>query len=619
MDQDLPTLEAVPTEATQVSLLGFELTPGGLRHLAGLPSLTHLSANWSKLDDDGLALLEGAKITSLDLSSARKITEEGLRHLAGLPSLQSLRLRDVTDVGLAHLVGHPSLESLELHYEGSATGLLRLAEVPRLRSLRVGAQDEHVRSLASLPLRELDLEPSSWLSDLAPLRATKLERLKLPTSGPPSMDVADLVRAIRTLRHLEGITWGAWLLGDLDLDLLTLSRPELDDSELPSILHFENLQTLATKGYGITDTGLPRLAELTQLHTLELIGCRVTGSGLAALRDLPLQSLTLRGTPLAPEAIEHLAALTGLHTLVLEDCRVQSSGLSRLAALRELRVLGLRENDVTEEPVTELVRALPHLTRLDVCETGIADPAGLRAMRSDLTVSWSARGTRVAAMAMAMPTPKPEPVRDHLAPDGGSAPRETVPFVPPTPTLLALLTPFWWTTLLETAVAQHEELQSYLANGSVAGRPFIGLRHPPVLENAPVPARSPSSLLHLWSQFHMASFSGGLDVLDPDGVAAQSRSLTHDHLALATRNGTCFAADLRESRPSGEYAISSYDAAHGWSLEEEHAWSSLEELVLDHLCEDLEAFGPDTAAGRTLVEALREALRTVRARHAPST
>ena len=100
-----------------------DITDDGLKAIAALPGLRHLSL------------------------SSRIVTDVGITHLKGLPHLEHLVLRatEVGDEALKHLAGIPTLTRLDLYGSGlpgvnlgdrfTSEGLRSLRRLPRLRTL----------------------------------------------------------------------------------------------------------------------------------------------------------------------------------------------------------------------------------------------------------------------------------------------------------------------------------------------------------------------------------------------------------------------------------------------------------------------------------------------------
>ena len=84
------------------------------------------------ITDDDLAALEHLpRVTWLDISQNKRITDEGLKHLKGLKKLETLYVygTQVSDAGLVHLEGLPALEELSvLNTKVTREGIKRFQE-----------------------------------------------------------------------------------------------------------------------------------------------------------------------------------------------------------------------------------------------------------------------------------------------------------------------------------------------------------------------------------------------------------------------------------------------------------------------------------------------------------
>ncbi|HZY83414.1 MAG TPA: hypothetical protein VFE78_01175 [Gemmataceae bacterium] len=228
-DATLPYLVKYLPGAQELTLFS-PITDEGLRHLAGLKRLRHLSV-WGfgePYDIDGSCL-------------------EHLKSLTGLEVLE-LNQASVTDPSLAHLRG--------------MTGLKRLA----LRATPLsGAGFEALKGLTGL--EELGLSGSAFsdagLAHLAPLtnlRRLDLDRTRVTDAG---------------LRHLAGLA---------RLETLFLSETALTDEGLRHLRGLTSLRLLVLEKTRVSDAGLEHLTGLTKLVSVSLKGTKVTKGGTDKLK-----------------------------------------------------------------------------------------------------------------------------------------------------------------------------------------------------------------------------------------------------------------------------------------------------------------------------------------------
>jgi hypothetical protein len=239
--QKLPTcvLRKVQSYLPKESARSFQLTCKDWKDLSrndGRLDLSH-----SDITDADLARIlqqfkdKKEKITSLDLSSCRKITDAGLAHLSTL-----------------------ALTELNLCFTGGIT-------------------DEGLAHLKTLPLTKLNL---SWLimitgTGLAHLSALPLKNLDLSYTNIKNAGLAQLKTPLLTHLNLKSCQW-IGNAGIAHLSALALTHLDLSDN------------------FAITNAGLAHLKDLPLTHlNLEEV-CNITNDGLAHICDLPLTDLNLR-------------------------------------------------------------------------------------------------------------------------------------------------------------------------------------------------------------------------------------------------------------------------------------------------------------------------------------
>jgi internalin A len=113
-DQGLELLSG--TEIHSLDLRDWGVTDAGLKVVAGLKKLTHLNLRETKVTAEGLKALAGMKLHQLELSEIAK-TDLGLKHyLAAIKPYPALNFTGwaITDAGVPELVQLQGLEQLSL-------------------------------------------------------------------------------------------------------------------------------------------------------------------------------------------------------------------------------------------------------------------------------------------------------------------------------------------------------------------------------------------------------------------------------------------------------------------------------------------------------------------------
>ncbi len=126
-----------------------------LAALKGLPGVTVINTESSRISDQGLEHLAKADLDCLRLIDAQ-ITDRGLEHLRSHPRLSMLDLsgNQITDAGLGHLASLHRLEYLTL--TGTAVsdeGIQELAKLSKLKYLNVQQTQVTAEGAARLKLR----------------------------------------------------------------------------------------------------------------------------------------------------------------------------------------------------------------------------------------------------------------------------------------------------------------------------------------------------------------------------------------------------------------------------------------------------------------------------------
>ncbi len=299
----------------------------------------------------------GIRITSINLTNCKNITDADLAHLSSLTSLTSLNLsgcKNITDAGLAHLLSLTSLISLDLSdCNITDANLALLSKLTLLSSLDLsGCQnitDAGLAHLSSLTLlSSLDLSVCHNITDAGLARLSSLTLLS-------SLDLSGCRNIIGTgLAHLSKLT----SLTSLDLGVCR----------------------------NITDAGLAHLSKFTSLSSLNLRWCRsITDAGLAHLSSLTsLSSLSLSGCKnITDVGLVHLSSLTSLTSLDLSECKkITDAGLAHSSSLTSLTSLNLTgSQNITDAGLVHLSK-LTSLTSLKL-HSGISSDA-VKALKAKL-------------------------------------------------------------------------------------------------------------------------------------------------------------------------------------------------------------------------------------------
>ncbi len=347
-----------------------------------LSRLTNLS------DRDLKTILDkasGTRITSINLSKCKKITDAGLAHLVTLTRLSSLNLRgcyNITDAGLAHLSKLTLLSSLNLwgclsHITDA--GLAHLSKLTLLSSLNLkwcfnitDAGLAHLSSLTSLT----SLNLGGTFLNITDAGLAHLSKLTLLSS--------------LNLSHCKNITDGG--LAHLSkLTSLTSLNPSycsaITDAGLAHLSSLTSLTSLDLNGCSnITDDGLAHLSELTSLTSLDLSACKnITDGGLAHLSKLTsLRLLDLSFSNITGAGLVYLSFLTSLTSLDLSACKnITDGGLAHLSKLTLLSSLNLRYcKYITDAGLAHLSK-LTSLTSLNLDYSEISSDA-VKAFKANL-------------------------------------------------------------------------------------------------------------------------------------------------------------------------------------------------------------------------------------------
>jgi internalin A len=104
------------------------------------------------------------------------------------------------------------------------------------------------------------------------------------------------------------------------------------------------------------------LQALKALQILDLNETAITNDGLKRLSGLPVIIIGLRKTPITDAGLAHLIKLQELTTINLASTKVTRKGLMSLQVLPKLRVIHIRNIELSSTDLGELHNAMPKVT-----------------------------------------------------------------------------------------------------------------------------------------------------------------------------------------------------------------------------------------------------------------
>jgi hypothetical protein len=151
------------------------------------------------------------------------------------------------------------------------------------------------------------------------------------------------------------------------LQNLWLRGTKVTDAGLKHLERLPHLRRLELDDTGVTDAGLEHLEGLTNIECLVLGGGNFSDTGLEHLKGMTnLKSLTLRYANITDAGPKHFSGLTSLRELTLEYTSfnywtsITDAELMHLSGMTNLQRLTLVGNNVTEEGIKKLRKALPN-------------------------------------------------------------------------------------------------------------------------------------------------------------------------------------------------------------------------------------------------------------------
>jgi internalin A len=312
------------TKLRDVRFDGFFAPGDSLRHFAGMSDARSLQFENSAFKDDdfkhlaaltrlhtliirgdgvftgaGLKhLAESRDLEVVDFSDCAQVGDDGLQSLAQFKNLRRLWLSGTAagDRGLAAIAGLTKLEYVGLPPQLTDAGLAHLANLTRLKSLRIfhpEVTDQGLSHLAKLTaLEEFELSETNKISGsgLAALSGSALKILNLDDLEGITDDGLQGVARIKSLRGLHlppqitvaGIKHVASLE---NLDDLDLSSAKLADDDVAVLTTLPKLKNLSFHEVPLTDAAIPHLAKLKSISRISMYKSKVTDAGEEKLKN----------------------------------------------------------------------------------------------------------------------------------------------------------------------------------------------------------------------------------------------------------------------------------------------------------------------------------------------
>jgi ankyrin repeat protein len=283
------------------------------------------------------------RVTSLNLSGSRELSDDGLLQLARMPQLEHLALNEypggkLTDRGLAVLRQLPNLRTFEMTWQAGITDAgvanLRFCEkLERVDLMGSPTGDGAIEALAEKPLLHA-FSSGRLVTDrgLAGLRAFPLLRTLLIDGPFTDAGLAELA-------GLEG-------LAELDLFWHVSAMTAAGFAHLARL---PNLLSLACDGKLSDDAAMAHIATMPRLRSLRAQESVASDEGFVALaRSKTLEGFWGRECPgFGDRGFAAFSRMPALRKLGVGLGKVSEGVVARLAdfpALRELTPIGLRDD-----------------------------------------------------------------------------------------------------------------------------------------------------------------------------------------------------------------------------------------------------------------------------------
>lgn len=297
--------------------------------------LSNQSPSWSGDDNDLKELIKtNPNVTELP-RDGKPLTDAGFIDIAKMKYLHMVSLCDT---------------------EVTNATMKRLGAVSSLKTLRVArttVNDNGIKALAGLDLRELDVSN------------TGVTRAALPT--------------IAGFKNLEVLNVSGLNLTDADLVMLA-QLPSLHDLTIsgnhitgPGLARLRSLKRLVAGGNPLDDEGIPFVVQLPILEVIDLSDTPITEKGGVLLgAKSNLVSVTLNKTLIGDKTARELVKLPGLKVLSLDETKVTRALIPALVKSKSIVDLSLHK-DGLDNASAALISTMGQLQVLNVGGSQIDD------------------------------------------------------------------------------------------------------------------------------------------------------------------------------------------------------------------------------------------------------
>jgi internalin A len=251
-------------EVVAVNLRGSWIGDSDVRELARLPKLQRLDLSFTRITDQGILYMKGARnLVDVNLAFDERVGDEGQAAIKEWKRLKRLNVRGtrIADNTVTAAAGLPELEALDISYTDALDfGLDALATAPKLKELSIGGL--RITEVAFQSIRQI-----------AGLEKLDLGGGKFSGGGQRSGLILDdgVLQAIASLKELRELELGYAKFPSRGLAILK-TLPKLER------LNLENCSR-------IDDDAMEHLASWKSLRWVELNGTRVTKEAVIKLRQ----------------------------------------------------------------------------------------------------------------------------------------------------------------------------------------------------------------------------------------------------------------------------------------------------------------------------------------------
>jgi hypothetical protein len=389
------------------------VTDEGLRHLARLPNLRHLDLGGTAITDRGLAVLRDLpQLESISLAMTR-ITDAGAADLAHCHELRQVNLNwtRTGDAAIRALEGKRNLHSFRSGNEVTDEGLALIHDLPVFKTWQGGS--------ATMALLSYDAGPN-YLMLRGPFTDRGLLHLR-GLDGLFALNLDDRHLAITSaglapLVALPNLGWLAvdakddWMpyLADMPrLRFLGAQDTTAGDEGFVALGRSRSIEYIwGRRCHNLRRRGFLALADMPALRALSVSCLNVDDAGISALpRFAALRELMPMDIP--DDGYRHIGACQGLESLILMYCReTTDAATAHIIGLDRLRYYFNSYTTITDR-TPELLSAMASLERVtfDAChgltDAGVATLARLPLLKE---VRVSGRGITAGVRALFPPS-----------------------------------------------------------------------------------------------------------------------------------------------------------------------------------------------------------------------